>query len=119
MYVQPQSAHQTVNSNNDPLLVISDVGADFLKPFFVIGSVITAVSFALTLVEARLLQHQQRLLPAQRRSAKFLSYCAIGGASLGGLALILLSGFDIMSSKSVWFGTSNTNSLVTNAKSIH
>ena len=65
-----------------------------MKPFFVVGACITAVSFVATLASERLLQHAQRLLPTQRRSETILSCCSIAGALLGGAGLILLSIFD-------------------------
>lgn len=67
-----------------------------MKPLFVIGAIITAIAFVLTLVAERLLQHSFRLLPTQRRAEAILSYCAIGGAVLGGAGLVLLSGFDTL-----------------------
>ncbi|KAG8757898.1 hypothetical protein FRC14_001248 [Serendipita sp. 396] len=75
---------------------ISDVGAGRMKPLFVLGAIITSLCFIATLVSERLLQHSNRLLPAQRKAEARLSYCAIGGSILGGLGLILLSGFDTM-----------------------
>ncbi|KIM27098.1 hypothetical protein M408DRAFT_330228 [Serendipita vermifera MAFF 305830] len=83
-------------SQEGSIAFISDVGADFLKPLFVIGAGITSAFFILTLVAERSLSHQRRLLPAQRRSERILSYSAIGGATLGGLGLFLLSICDTM-----------------------
>jgi len=83
-------------SQDGYIAYISDVGASFLKPLFIVGSTITAIAFVLTLASERLLQHTQRLLPAQRKSERVLSYCAVGGATLGGIGLILLSIFDTL-----------------------
>ncbi|KAG8801599.1 hypothetical protein FRC17_006605 [Serendipita sp. 399] len=83
-------------SQEGNIAFISDVGADILKPLFVLGATITSLCFIGTLVSERLLQHSNRLLPAQRKSEIRLSYSAIGGSVLGGLGLILLSGFDTM-----------------------
>lgn len=88
---RPQYASQDGN-----IAYISDVGASFIKPLFVVGAVITAIFFVLTLAAERLLGHNQRLLPAQRKAEKVLSYCAIGGATLGGVGLILLSILDTL-----------------------
>lgn len=65
-----------------------------MKPFFIVGTCITAVSFVLTLASERLLQHAHRLLPTQRRSETILSYCSIAGSIIAGAGLILLSIFD-------------------------
>lgn len=73
---------------------ISDIGADILKPFFIIGCIITAISFVGTLVAERWLRHQGRLTHDKKRSQKILAILAIVGATIGGGGLILLSGFD-------------------------
>jgi hypothetical protein len=69
-------------------LDISDVGASFLKPLFITGAVITAALFVMILASERLLGHKRRLLFAQRKSEEVLSYYAIGGATLSGIALV-------------------------------
>lgn len=91
MIIRPSFSNRTCILSD-----ISDVGTSFLKPLFVTGAVITAILFALTLASERLLGHNQRLLPAQRKSEKVLSYCAIAGATLGGVGLIFLSIFDTL-----------------------
>jgi len=73
---------------------ISDIGADILKPFFIIGCIITAISFIGTLVAERWLRHQGRLTKDLKRRQKVLAILAIVGAVIGGAGLILLSGFD-------------------------
>jgi len=93
-YLASGTPHYASQDGN--VAYISDVAASFLKPLFVVGACITAVTFVLTLASERLLQHVHRLLPARRRSEKVLSYCAIGGAAIGGLGLILLSILDTL-----------------------
>ena len=47
-------------SQEGSIAYISDVGADFLKPLFVAGCAITAVSFFLSLSIGRWLRHEGR-----------------------------------------------------------
>lgn len=47
-------------SQDGSIAYISDVGADILKPLFVTGGAITAVSFFLSLFIERLLRHNGR-----------------------------------------------------------
>jgi hypothetical protein len=75
-------------------VVISDIGADILKPLFIVVCVITAVSFVLALVLERWLRHSGRLAPNMRTREKVFAALAIFGATLGGAGLILLSIFD-------------------------
>ncbi|KZW03729.1 hypothetical protein EXIGLDRAFT_662984 [Exidia glandulosa HHB12029] len=73
---------------------ISDVGADILKPLFIVGCSITAVGFFLTLCVERWLRHSGRLHPNMRRRERVCSSIAMFGSFIGGAALILLSVFD-------------------------
>jgi len=101
-------------------LVISDVGAYSLKPLFIIGTIITSLTFVATLTSLLYLQtpRKQRRedssesssptrnpivvarevptrLPAHGRlSERVLAITALIGALIGGAGLILLSGFD-------------------------
>jgi len=101
-------------------LVISDVGAYTLKPLFIIGTIITSLTFVATLASLLYLQtpRKQRRgdssesssptwnpivvareiptrLPAHGRlSERVLAITALIGALIGGAGLILLSGFD-------------------------
>lgn len=81
-------------SEDGNIAYISDVGADILKPLFVTGSCITAVSFFLSLSIERWLRHSGRLIPDMRRRERAFSCLAIFGSFLGGLGLMLLSIFD-------------------------
>jgi len=73
---------------------ISDVGADILKPLFIVGCGIAAVGFFLSLAVERWLRHEGRLHPNMRRREKVMSSLAIFSSFIGGGALILLSVFD-------------------------
>lgn len=73
---------------------ISDIGADILKPLFIVICSITAVSFTLSLIIERWLRHSGRLQPNMRTREKVFASLAIFGAALGGAGLILLSIFD-------------------------
>ncbi|KAJ7733426.1 Frag1/DRAM/Sfk1 [Mycena maculata] len=82
------------SSQDESIAYISDVGADILKPLFVTGCCITAVSFFMSLVVERYLRHSGRLIPNMRRREKVFSVFAVFGSLLGGAGLILLSIFD-------------------------
>lgn len=73
---------------------ISNIGAEGIKPFFIVGSIITVVFLDLTLLSERWLRHAGQLVPnkgALDKACAILSLvCALGGA----LGLILLSIFD-------------------------
>ncbi|KAH9838588.1 Frag1/DRAM/Sfk1 family-domain-containing protein [Rhodofomes roseus] len=73
---------------------ISDVGASYLKPLFIVCCCITGVTFFLTLVVERWLRHSGRLHPNMRRRERVFSTLAVLGSFIGGAGLILLSIFD-------------------------
>ncbi|PSR79027.1 hypothetical protein PHLCEN_2v7214 [Hermanssonia centrifuga] len=81
-------------SQDGSIAYISDVGADILKPLFVTGCVITALSFFLSLAIERWLRHSGRLIADMRRRERVFSCLAILGSFIGGCGLILLSIFD-------------------------
>ncbi|KAI0749424.1 Frag1/DRAM/Sfk1 family-domain-containing protein [Daedaleopsis nitida] len=81
-------------SQEGKIAYISDVGASFLKPLFIVGCVVTGVSFFLSLVVERWLRHDGRLVANMRRRERVLSSLAILGSFIGGCGLILLSIFD-------------------------
>ncbi|KIJ63067.1 hypothetical protein HYDPIDRAFT_113607 [Hydnomerulius pinastri MD-312] len=81
-------------SQEGSIAYISDVGASFLKPLFVVACCITGVGFLLSLVLERLLRHRGRLAPGMRKREHVLGTLAIIGAFIAMWGLILLSGFD-------------------------
>jgi len=81
-------------SEDGTIPYISDIGADILKPLFVVGCCITAVCFFLSLVCERWLRHSGRLIADMRRRERTFSILAILGSFIGGCGLILLSIFD-------------------------
>jgi uncharacterized protein (DUF2062 family) len=54
---QGQPMYSSMEGN---IAYISDIGADILKPLFIVGCCITAVGFVLTLVVERWLRHRGR-----------------------------------------------------------
>lgn len=84
--------HYVSQTGNIPF--ISDIGADILKPLFIVICAITAVCFMLSLVMERWLRHSGRLPPNMATREKVFAGLAIFGAVLGGAGLILLSIFD-------------------------
>ncbi|EIN03782.1 hypothetical protein PUNSTDRAFT_139307 [Punctularia strigosozonata HHB-11173 SS5] len=81
-------------SEDGTIPFISDIGADILKPLFIVGGSITAVGFFLSLVIERWLRHTGRLIPNMRRREKVFNWLAVLGAFIGGAGLILLTIFD-------------------------
>jgi len=84
--------HYVTQQGNIPY--ISDIGADILKPLFIVGCCITSVCFFASLFIERWLRHSGRLMPNMRTREKVFGSLAVFGAFLGGLGLILLSVFD-------------------------
>lgn len=81
-------------SMDGKIAYISDIGADILKPLFIVGCSITAVGFMLTLIVERWLRHRGRLPPDMRKREKLFSILAILSSVVAGVGLILLSIFD-------------------------
>jgi hypothetical protein len=105
--------------SHDSIPVISDVGAHSLKPLFVLGTILTSLTFVATLTSLLFLQappkfhHNASSSPSQnaavdvpdvqtrlpthgRTSERVLAIMALVGAIIGGVGLILLSGFDTL-----------------------
>lgn len=76
------------------VVYISDVGASFLKPLFVVACCITGPGLLISLTIERLLRHQGRLPPEHRRRERIFGRLAIVGAFIAMLGLAFLSGFD-------------------------
>ncbi|KAF9533770.1 Frag1/DRAM/Sfk1 family-domain-containing protein [Crepidotus variabilis] len=81
-------------SQDGSIAYISDVGASYLKPLFIVGCCITAVCFFLSLAVERWLRHAGRLMPNMRTRERVLGSLAVFGAFIGGAGLVLLSIFD-------------------------
>lgn len=83
-------------SQEGSVAYISDVGASFLKPLFVVVCCITGVGFLLSLVLERLLRHRGRLAPEMRMRERVFGILSVVGAFIATLSLTLLSGFDTL-----------------------
>lgn len=77
------------------VVYISDVGASFLKPLFVVACCITGLGLVISLTIERVLRHKGRLAPELHKRERILSRLAIVGAFIAMLGLALLSGFDL------------------------
>jgi len=88
------SPHYVSMSSDQKIAYISDVGADILKPLFIVGSCVTAVTFLLTLTAERWLRYSGRIVPNETWHQVLLSAIALLGAIAGSAGLILLSIFD-------------------------
>lgn len=75
---------------------ISDIGASYLKPLFVVGCVITGLGFFLTVLSERFLRMRGRLLPNLRRRGAVLGVISCICALIAAAGLGLLSGFDTL-----------------------
>jgi len=82
------------SSEDGSIPYISDIGADVLKPFFIVGCVFTAFFLVFTLLAERWLRHRGYLTHDVYVRQKTLAVLAIIGSIIGGLGLILLSIFD-------------------------
>ncbi|KZO93532.1 hypothetical protein CALVIDRAFT_550741 [Calocera viscosa TUFC12733] len=83
-------------SMQESIAYISDIGATYLKPLFIVGCVITGLGFFATLLVDGLLRRSGILERTGRRKVRWLSYASIASAFIGALGLILLSGFDTL-----------------------
>jgi len=81
-------------SQDESIVYISDIGADILKPLFITGCSITAVSFFLSLAIERWLRHSGRLVADMRRRESVFGCLAVVSSLIGGCGLVLLSVFD-------------------------
>ncbi|EIM91459.1 uncharacterized protein STEHIDRAFT_48451 [Stereum hirsutum FP-91666 SS1] len=81
-------------SEDGTIPYISDIGADILKPLFIVGCSFNGVSLVLALTIERILRHRGRLVPSMRKREAAFSYLAILGSIIGGAGVILLSIFD-------------------------
>ena len=75
---------------------ISDIAADYLKPLFITGCVLTTIFLDLSFGSDRWLRHKGRLVPNSTTGEKVLSGLTILFAVVGTAGLILLSIFDTL-----------------------
>jgi Frag1/DRAM/Sfk1 family len=75
---------------------ISDIGAQYLKPLFIAGCVLTVITLDASIIASRWLRHRGYLVRNTSRGEKILSGLAIGFALVGAAGLILLSIFDTL-----------------------
>ncbi|PFH61943.1 hypothetical protein XA68_15705 [Ophiocordyceps unilateralis] len=92
--VHENSPHLPSMSVNANVAFISDIGAFRLKPLFIAGSTVTAVTLNLAFIAERWLRHNGRLLPNGSFTEKLLSALTIFFAVVGAAGLILLTIFD-------------------------
>ncbi|KAK9422021.1 putative Frag1/DRAM/Sfk1 family protein [Seiridium unicorne] len=86
--------HYSSMGDTQHIAYISDVGAAELKPFFVVGCVITTIFLDLSFATDRWLRHKGRLVPNTTMGEKVLSGLTIFFALIGTVGLCFLSGFD-------------------------
>ncbi|KAA8905567.1 Frag1/DRAM/Sfk1 [Sphaerosporella brunnea] len=82
---QPQ---YTSMSSNQRIAYISDIGADILKPLFIVGCSLTGLFFFLSLLTMR----RNHALP--RRLERWLDLLSVIACFIGSVCLILLAVFD-------------------------
>jgi hypothetical protein len=75
---------------------ISDIAASGIKPFFIIGCSVTAISLVGSLSLERWFRHRGRLAPNTRKREKVVSVLSILSSVIGGAGLILLAVFDTL-----------------------
>ncbi|KAH7333609.1 Frag1/DRAM/Sfk1 family-domain-containing protein [Rhizoctonia solani] len=83
-------------SQDGSIPYISDIGASFLKPLFVVGSVITGLGFFLTVLAERVYREKGRLLPNIRRRGRVMGIISCICALIAAAGLSLLAGFDTL-----------------------
>ncbi|KAH8598213.1 putative FK506 suppressor Sfk1, partial [Bisporella sp. PMI_857] len=88
--------HYASMDPSQKIAYISDVGAQWLKPLFIVGSVVTTVFLDLGFLSARFLRHNGRLAANTSTFQKVLSWLSILFAAVGTVGLICLSIFDTL-----------------------
>jgi len=88
--------HYASMESYQTIALISDVGADFLKPWFITGSVVTTIFLDLSLLSEGILRRQGRLVRNTSRWQLGSSVLAFIFAVVGTAGLILLSIFDTL-----------------------
>ncbi|KAG8731239.1 hypothetical protein FRC12_019816 [Ceratobasidium sp. 428] len=83
-------------SEDGTIPYISDIGASYLKPLFVTGSVITGLGFFLAVLSERIYRMRGKLLPNVKRRGAVLGVVSSICAFIAAAGLGLLSGFDTL-----------------------
>ncbi|KAG8691356.1 hypothetical protein FRC09_011644 [Ceratobasidium sp. 395] len=83
-------------SEDGTIPYISDIGASYLKPLFVTGSVITGLGFFLAVLSERIYRMRGKLLPNVKRRGAVLGVISSICAFIAAAGLGLLSGFDTL-----------------------
>ncbi|GAB1525428.1 hypothetical protein RhiTH_008591 [Rhizoctonia solani] len=83
-------------SQDGSIPYISDIGASFLKPLFVVGSVITGLGFFLTVLSERVYREKGRLLSNVQRRGAVMGVISCICALIAAAGLSLLAGFDTL-----------------------
>ncbi|QRV99499.1 Frag1 domain-containing protein [Ceratobasidium sp. AG-Ba] len=83
-------------SQDGSIPYISDIGASYLKPLFVTGSIITGLGFFLSVLSERIYRMRGKLLPNVRRRGAVLGVISCICAMIAAAGLGLLSGFDTL-----------------------
>ncbi|KAK6064018.1 Frag1/DRAM/Sfk1 family protein [Seiridium cupressi] len=81
--------HYSSMGDTQHIAYISDVGAAELKPFFVVGCVITTIFLDLSFATDRWLRHKGRLVPNTTMGEKVLSGLTIFFALIGTVAIFI------------------------------
>jgi len=95
-WVTDGSPHYPSMTPTQNIAYISDIGAQYLKPLFIAGSVVTVVTLDAAIMAERWLRHRGILIKNTSTSEKVLSGLAIVCAIAGAAGLILLSIFDTL-----------------------
>lgn len=104
---QGHPVYYWITDRNKTILFISDVAATNLQPIFISCSAVQGLLFALALASERLLRHNGRLLPNNRRREKWSSVGAIVCAVVGQLGILFVSIFNTR-----YFSSTHTDFLV-------
>lgn len=94
-WLAKDSPHYSYMTSSQHIALISDVGASDIKPWFIVGCVISTIFLDLSLLSERWLRHSGRLVPNTSSKERWLAILSILAAVLGTVGLILLSIFDV------------------------
>ncbi len=95
--VEGKPRYDSMHPGQD-IAYISDVGAQGLKPLFIVGCIVTTVFLDLAFISERWLRHKGRLARNKTGTEKVLTTLSIIFAIIGTVGLICLSIFDTLRS---------------------